>query len=44
LRRWCGVQPSLAQAQPPRSEALALGFGLSVVHQKFTQNNDIGFF
>jgi hypothetical protein len=44
LRRWSGVRPGLAKAQPPKSEALAFGFDLAGIHQKFTQNNDIGLF
>jgi hypothetical protein len=44
LRRWCGVRPGMAQAHPPRSKALAFGFDLACIHQKFTQNNDIGLF
>jgi hypothetical protein len=44
LRRWYGVRPGMAQAHPPRSKALAFGFDLACIHQKFTQNNDIGFF
>jgi hypothetical protein len=35
------MQPSLAKAQPPRSEALTLRFDLICIHQNFTQTNDI---
>jgi hypothetical protein len=34
------VRPGLAQAHPPWSEALAFGFDLACIHQKFTQNNN----